>query len=927
MIETYNDAPDDQRAVLRPFLENTIRATPLPGLDADFTVEDVIGAGLARLGFETGAPTSGLKEEEHEALIRGNSSSSDFVCVPLSDERIARDGVTRRWFERVMLVKRLREVRVLTGFTRVLPLSPGDDRSARLAPLVKEEERFWLPAVEVIGEGIFLELRKERLQEWEQRTEVRDRAAKVNQSYRDRFAARDQQPDREITPRLLLVHSLAHALITQWALDCGYPAASLRERLYVSDDMAAVLIYTATSDSAGSLGGIVGLAENGDLDALITEAITRSVLVLIRPALHRNRIVGRRRAQQRRLPCVPTSPRGELRRDERPARPRTARRNARSSRVSGCSRNYWTSRRGAHAARQVPVGREERRRTRRLRKRCAPSSRTSGRASTRSAWPATTAKSGRRSTSCSSGPPASSASKSRAATSPAATASGSSATATARRTRRGKGRSSRSARPPAHSKDSSDANDVTRWTQSSATASSCPMWHAPCAARTSTRKSLPTRRRSAMACTTSSTGSPRSGVNGTAVQRGRDPRPLSRADRDEVVTLIRGDFDLIPSLPTRIGWATRELIRLTEQQSELLRRLEENPRVLIRGAAGTGKTVIAVEEASRAARAGARVLFLCFNRLLAASLQDTEPEGVTVSTLHALMSKLIRDAGLDSELPDADETDLYEQFFPVLTLEALSGPTAPAPFHMLVVDEGQDILLDNYLDVLDQLVVGGLRDGRWRMFYDPNQNIFQGIGAPAMERLLSFNPTRYPLTVNCRNTEQVAMATAMFSGCGSLESSVQGPKVETLWYRDRADQRRTATNCIRRLLSQGVPAREITILSTTTLRKSCLADGWPADVGARLADATAGAVQDDGAVRFSTVQAFKGLESDAVVLLDAVTADPSSRYLTYVGASRARTLLAILLDAAESDEIADRYAKFGEAAAELADPEAAPSSG
>jgi hypothetical protein len=198
------------------------------------------------------------------------------------------------------------------------------------------------------------------------------------------------------------------------------------------------------------------------------------------------------------------------------------------------------------------------------------------------------------------------------------------------------------------------------------------------------------------------------------------------------------------------------------------------------------------------------------------------------------------------------------------------------------------------------------------MFYDPNQNIFEGIGGPAMERLLSFNPTRCPLTINCRNTEQIATATAMFSGCSGLESSAQGPKVETLWYRDLADQRRTVTNCIRRLLSQGVQPSNTVILSTKTLRNSCLADGWSADVGARLVDVTAEDLRDEGAVRFSTIAAFKGLESDAVILLDAVTPKVSSRYLTYVGGSRARVLLAILLDASESEEIASRYAQFGE---------------
>jgi hypothetical protein len=82
-------------------------------------------------------------------------------------------------------------------------------------------------------------------------------------------------------------------------------------------------------------------------------------------------------------------------------------------------------------------------------------------------------------------------------------------------------------------------------------------------------------------------------------------------------------------------------------------------------------------------------------------------------------------------------------------------------------------------------------------------------------------------------------------------------------------------------------------------------------VGATLKDVAKRQRDDEGAVGFSTIAAFKGLEADAIVLLDAVTTHPSSRYLTYVGASRARALLAILLDQGQSEEIVARFAEFG----------------
>jgi hypothetical protein len=194
----------------------------------------------------------------------------EFVCVSAKGG----NAVAEEWFERVMLVKRLREVRALHSFTRVIPPMPGDPPERR-SPICQSSPG-WLPAIEVRGEGVFLVLNAGRLRVWESDPLVVQRAAKVNNNYLKRTQALGSVPVRVITPRFLLVHTLAHVLINQWALDCGYPAASLRERLYVSDGMAGLLIYTATSDSAGSLGGVVAQAAPGRLDEALLEGINRA---------------------------------------------------------------------------------------------------------------------------------------------------------------------------------------------------------------------------------------------------------------------------------------------------------------------------------------------------------------------------------------------------------------------------------------------------------------------------------------------------------------------------------------------------------------------------------------------------------------------------------------------------------------------------
>ncbi|WP_137876447.1 DUF1998 domain-containing protein [Rhodococcus sp. Q] len=229
--------------------------------------------------------SSRLRQDEYEALVRGRpevhvAEYQPFVCeTPDVDPAPIRELGLRD----SMLVKRLREVRVLSSFVR------GDepteaDADQRQAKLSNKDDPEWLPAMEVSGEGVFLRLDGARLAEWESHPAVRARSERVRANHlallRERGAARKDKDGKavesHVTPRLLLLHTLAHSLINEWSLDAGYPASALRERLYADGDMAGMLLYTATSDSAGSLGGIVAQGEPDKLAHTLRAALARA---------------------------------------------------------------------------------------------------------------------------------------------------------------------------------------------------------------------------------------------------------------------------------------------------------------------------------------------------------------------------------------------------------------------------------------------------------------------------------------------------------------------------------------------------------------------------------------------------------------------------------------------------------------------------
>ena len=216
---------------------------------------------------------SDLKVPEWEVLSHASSApkAADFEATPVS----VPDGYSDM-LAQVVLVERLREVMAMTGFTRIESLRdyaeeeelPGE----HVMPLSRHPLR-WVPAAEVRGEGIFLQFREDALERWLERAAV-DKLHNALYEGHKRWRRARHIPRPELNYpgiRYVLLHTFAHALMRQLTLECGYTAASIRERIYALPPtgeygpMAGILLYTAAPDSEGTLGGLVNLGRPDQL--------------------------------------------------------------------------------------------------------------------------------------------------------------------------------------------------------------------------------------------------------------------------------------------------------------------------------------------------------------------------------------------------------------------------------------------------------------------------------------------------------------------------------------------------------------------------------------------------------------------------------------------------------------------------------------
>jgi hypothetical protein len=205
------------------------------------------------------------------------------------DFTISRPGVPAELDELladVVQAERLREVRALVGFTRLDAPDPEDPNLVEVAPLAKSPPTF-VPATEVRGEGIFLRLPEDLLVEWEQRVAGTVALKAHEEAYgrfrENRYSDRVKGPFDPTKnwpgPRYIAMHTLSHLLIRTIALECGYSAASLSERIYAGtadDPRSGILISTAVPDAEGTLGGLVSLGEPRELTRLFRRALAEA---------------------------------------------------------------------------------------------------------------------------------------------------------------------------------------------------------------------------------------------------------------------------------------------------------------------------------------------------------------------------------------------------------------------------------------------------------------------------------------------------------------------------------------------------------------------------------------------------------------------------------------------------------------------------
>ncbi|WP_342758332.1 nuclease-related domain-containing DEAD/DEAH box helicase [Kineothrix sedimenti] len=353
---------------------------------------------------------------------------------------------------------------------------------------------------------------------------------------------------------------------------------------------------------------------------------------------------------------------------------------------------------------------------------------------------------------------------------------------------------------------------------------------------------------------------------------------------EQIVTLFEADFCAVQSMKLQIDTSYNEMLRLTEEQYDVLSSIDDNARAFVYGAAGTGKSLLAVEKLKTTMCKNRQVAYICFNNNMASYVKENVKvvEGSYIGTYHALLGEYIANSH-ELELEELNEVFIEQKVVPKRI------------FDLIIVDEAQDILSESTMRCLDSFVKQGLNSGEWIFFADPNQDIFlKGNYFSDTVKAIKekYNPCMLRLLKNCRNTAQIARRNSMLTSIPpSKYMQLTGPEVRAIEFDTKADFVEKLDKEIRSLMAGGTYIKDIIILSPKKFENSMLSETRT------LADTELVEVRSFKGLKktqlnYMTVQSFKGLERKIVFYVDIDGFESmNNRRINYVAMSRAQIML------------------------------------
>lgn len=370
-------------------------------------------------------------------------------------------------------------------------------------------------------------------------------------------------------------------------------------------------------------------------------------------------------------------------------------------------------------------------------------------------------------------------------------------------------------------------------------------------------------------------------------------------DLNQLCDFLRGDFERIRTVKERLAEFDRQVKTYTAEQFRILDSVQINERSVTQGSAGTGKTMIAIESAIRASSEGKTVFLTCYNKLIGEWMQKQVEEWkdkITVSNLHSYLFEVSK--GFDYDKTQSSKQDFYTKYLPNL-LRDIFQKGISKKFDKLIIDEGQDLIREEYLNLFDSMLAGGLANGNWEIYGDfEKQAIFAQLSKKEMLSLINkvAQPTKFLLKINCRNTKQIGEETSLISGFEKppfLLEHLEGIPVEYTFYNDEAHQKGLLEEQLKKLSSSGLPLNELIIVSSRKFANSC-ADSVSGFTIREIKNTNEiSATQSFG---FATIQSYKGMECNYVLITDIEDLTSEiAKSLLYVGMSRAKYGLILLI--------------------------------